>query len=197
MSSSKLMLPSSGGRARTLAGLALGVLLLSGCTAGPLYGTTSIDPATGGRSSVLVDLKGRIAVSPAQTRTAQVFRNAMLYSFNGAEPVRDPLYELRTIVTATDQISAVEPSTGAPAASLYRMTVTYDLVRLPDGLSLSQGSRVAMVPYDRTNQLFAASRAVIDARDQAGRTVAERILAAVAPVLQREAMAPAPVAVAK
>lgn len=177
--------------------LAVAALALAGCTAGPLYGTTGIDPATGARSSALVDLQGRIAVTQAQTRTAQVFRNAMLYALNGAEPVRAPLFELRNTVTATDQVTTLESGTGNPSASLYRMTVDYDLVRLSDGQLLTRGTRNAMVPYDRTNQLFAASRAVIDAREQAGRLVAERILAAVGPVLQREAMNPAPVAVAK
>jgi LPS-assembly lipoprotein len=163
--------------------------LLAGCTAGPLYGTTHIDPASGARANALVALKGRIAVTPAQTRTAQVFRNAMLYALNGAEPVREPLYELRPSVTASDQITSLEAGTGAPAASLYRMTVDYDLVRLSDGVSLSKGQRFAMVPYDRTQQLYAAERAVVDARDQAGKAVAERILAVVAPVIQRDATA--------
>ncbi|ALN71514.1 hypothetical protein [Aureimonas sp. AU20] len=161
--------------------------LLAGCTAGPLYGTTHLDPATGARANALVGLKGRISITPAQTRTAQVFRNAMLYALNGADPVREPLYELRPVVTASDQITSLEAGTGAPAASLYRMTVDYDLVRLRDGVSLTKGQRFAMVPYDRTQQLYAAERAVVDAREQAGKAVAERILAVVAPVLQRDA----------
>lgn len=169
-------------------------LALAGCTAGPLYGTTSVDPATGTRSSVLTELRGRIALTPAQTRTAQVFRNAMLYKLNGATPVSAPLYELRYTVSATDQIAAVEAGTGTPSAALYRMTVDYELIRTADLKSLARGQRFATVPYDRTSQLFAASRAVVDARDQAGETVAERVLGAVAPVLQREAFTdPAPV----
>ena len=172
--------------------LALG--LLAGCTAGPLYGTTHVDPASGARSSGLTELRGRIGVSQAPTRTAQVFRNAMLYALNGAEPARAPLYDLRYTVTSTDQISSLEAGTGAPSASLYRMTVDFDLVRLSDGRSLVKGQRFAMVPYDRTQQLFAAERAVIDARNQAGKAVAERVLTVVAPALQREAANPAPAA---
>jgi LPS-assembly lipoprotein len=154
-------------------------LALAGCTAGPLYGTTSVDPATGARSSVLTELRGRIA---------------MLYKLNGATPVSAPLYELRYTVSATDQIAAVEAGTGTPSAALYRMTVDYELIRTADLKSLARGQRFATVPYDRTSQLFAASRAVVDARDQAGETVAERVLGAVAPVIQREAFTdPAPV----
>ncbi|WP_416357205.1 hypothetical protein ACLNGM_03490 [Aureimonas phyllosphaerae] len=172
-------------------------LALSGCTSGPLYGTTAVDPATGARSSVLTDLRGRIALAPASTRTAQVFRNAMLYKLNGATPVSAPLYELRYTTSATDQVSAVEAGTGTPSAALYRMTVNYELVRTADVKVLTTGQRFAMVPYDRTNQLFAASRAVIDARDQAGEAVAERILGAIAPVLQREVFTDEPAITAK
>lgn len=172
--------------------LALG--LLAGCTSGPLYGTTSVDPATGARSSVLTQLRGRIAVTQAQSRTAQVFRNAMLYKLNGATPVTAPVYELRYTISASDQVSSVETGTGVPSASLYRMTVDFQLVRLSDGVVVTKGQRFAMVPYDRSNQLFAAERAVIDARDQAGEGVAERILGAIAPAIQREAVSPAPTA---
>lgn len=173
-----------------LAAAAVSALLaLSACTTGPLYGTTDIDPATGARSSVLTDLRGRIGVQSADTRTAQIFRNAMLFELNGAEPVRGALYELRYTVTATDQVSSLETGTGVPTASLYRMTVAFDLVRLADNKSITKGSRFAMIPYDRTNQVFAATRAVVDAQKQAGETVSRRILFAIAPALQRDAMA--------
>jgi len=175
----------------------LAALALAGCTHGPLYGTTSVDPATGARSSVLTELRGRIALTPAPSRTAQVFRNAMLYKLNGATPVSVPLYELRYSVSGADQIAAVEAGTGTPSAALYRMTVDYELIRTADLKSLAKGQRFAMVPYDRTNQLFAASRAVIDARDQAGEVAAERVLGAIAPVLQREAFTDVPAVVSK
>jgi len=175
---------------------AASLLLLAGCTSGPLYGTTDVDPATGARSSVLADLRGRIGVEPAQTRTAQIFRNAMLFQLNGADAVREPLYLLRYTVTATDQVSSLETGTGVPTASLYRLSVGYDLVRTSDNQSVSKGTRMAMIPYDRTNQVFASTRAVVDAQNQAGETVAQRILLAIAPAIQRDAMTGAPTAVA-
>jgi len=177
----------------------LGLLLLAlpACTSGPLYGTTDIDPGTGARSSVLAELRGRIAVQGADTRTAQIFRNAMLFQLNGAQPVREPLYEMRYTVTATDQVSSLETGTGVPTASLYRLSVFFDVVRTSDNRSVTQGTRMAMVPYDRTGQVFASTRAVVDAQNQAGETVAQRILFAIAPALQRDAMTgqPAPAAV--
>lgn len=179
-------------RRRVLVPLALAALALAGCTAGPLYGTTGVDPVTGARSSVLADLRGRVAVASAPTRTAQEFRNAMLFRFNGAEPVREPLYELRYDVASSDQVSIVEGGSGVPAANVYRMSVRYELFRLADNARVAAGSRFAMAPYDRTNQVFAAQRALIDARENAAASVADRILGALAPVLQDEAFQPAP-----
>jgi len=187
MSSSEARRPAL----HTLPALAL-LALIAGCTAGPLYGTTHVDPASGARSSGLTELRGRIGVSQAPTRTAQVFRNAILYRLNGATPVAAPIYELRFTTAALDQVASVESGTGIPTASLYRMTVDYQLVRLADGVVIARGQRFAMAPYDRSVQLYASERAVIDARDQAGAAVAERVLAAVAPILQRESLNPTP-----
>lgn len=191
MSSSRLRL------SLRLLPLAAAAILLAGCTAGPLYGAKGIDPATGASSNALTALRGRVSMPVAPTRTSQVFRNAMLYALNGAEGARDPIYELRYTVVASDQVSSLEAGTGIPSASLYRMTVDFELVRLQDGRPITKGQRFAMVPYDRTQQLYAAERAVIDARDQAGKAVAERVLSAIAPVLKREAENPAPVTPSK
>lgn len=178
-------------RAAPLAAL-LAALALAGCTAGPLYGSNGIDPVTGAATNPLAELRGRIAVAGAPTRTAQEFRNAMLFRFNGSQAVRDPVYELRYTVTASDQVSIVENASGIPAANLYRMSVGYRLVRLSDGAEIANGTRFALAPYDRTTQVFAAQRALIDAREQAGNAVADRILGALAPVIQRETTRPTP-----
>ena len=183
---------------RTAGPLALAlVAALGGCTSGPLYGTTDVDPVTGARSGTLDNLRGRIAVQEADTRTAQIFRNELLFDLNDAEPVRGPLFEVRYAIFASDSVVSIESGTGIPSASLYRMTVNYQLVRLSDGKVLDTGSRFAQAPYDRNDQQFASSRALIDARQQAGETVARQVLLAIAPVLQREGFEPVPAVVAK
>ena len=89
-------------------------------------------------------------------------------------------------------MSIVENSNGIPAANVYRMSVGYRLVRLSDGAEIAKGTRFALAPYDRTTQVFAAQRALIDAREQAAEAVSERILGALAPVIRRESVQPTP-----
>lgn len=179
MSSSKRLLP-------LLAVLAV----LSGCTAGPLYGTTGTD-ALGRPSSVLTDLRGRIRVASIDTRTEQIVRNELDFRLNGAEPTRDPVYEIRLSAGSTDQTVSVQAGTGVPTAGIFRISADYSLVRLSDGVVIASGSRFATAPYDRSDQIFASQRAVLDARETSGRDLANRILIAVTPLIQRDFFAPA------
>ncbi len=171
------------GRAAAL-GLALA---LGACQAAPLYGTTSVDPATGASSAALAQLRGRIAVVEAQTRTDQILRNALLFRLNGAEPVRDPIYQVTLAVTGLDSSVSIQGGSGVPTASVYRMSATYTVTRLADGQVVATGSRFATAPYDRSEQLFAAQRALLDARQNAGETLAAQITLAIAPVLRGDA----------
>jgi LPS-assembly lipoprotein len=144
---------SSSDRVRPrLAGL-LALILLGGCTVSPLYGTSSrTDLAAGQAGLSLGDLRGQIGVGVANTRTAQLFRNALLFRLNGGTTPTAPAYEIRYGVVGVENVVSIERGSGVPAASLY----------------------------DRSAQLFAASRALIDARELAARAVAEKVeLAAV------------------
>lgn len=175
------------GKLRTLAAasaIAAAGLGLAACTSGPLYGTTALAPDVPGAAS-LGALRGRIAVALAGTRTGQIFRNALLFRLNGGEAVTDPVYEVRYTATGLESSVSIESGSGLPQAGLYRMTVTYQLVRLADAKVVDTGSRFATAPFDRTNQLFADQRAIIDARQQAGEAVAARVELAVAAAISR------------
>jgi LPS-assembly lipoprotein len=188
--SRSLVGPSSSGLRLATLGLALA---LSACTAGPLYGPTSVDPVTGQGQSVLDQLAGRIDVQLATTRTAQIVRNSLLFRLNGAEGVSDPLYIVDLAVSGTEQgVSVQGGGSGVPTASIYSMRATYSVRRVSDGVVLGTGSRTTTAPFDRSDQLYAARRALLDARDNAGRDLADRVAAAVLPILQREAFAAPP-----
>lgn len=186
-------------RARRPAGTLVLMCALAGlaaCTAGPLYGTTGSD-ALGQPTSILTELRGRIRVASIDTRTEQIVRNELDFRLNGAERVSDPLYELRLSASAADQTVSIQAGTGVPTAGLFRLEARYELVRLSDGQSIASGTRFATAPYDRSDQIFASQRAVLDARETSGRDLANRILLAVTPVLQRDYFAPATTAVPK
>ncbi|UHD46162.1 LPS assembly lipoprotein LptE [Aureimonas altamirensis] len=175
-------------RSMCTAGALAGLAFLAACTSGPAYAPpqTSTGPAFEG-PALLTDMRGRVSVAAAATRTDQLFRNALVYRLNGADPVSSPLYEVRYVVTALDQVTSVESGTGVPSAASYRMQADYTLIRLSDGETIGAGSRFSTVPYDRNSQLYASQSAVEDARARAARELADRVGMAVLPVLKREA----------
>ncbi|WP_102959349.1 hypothetical protein [Mangrovicella endophytica] len=179
---------SSFDRGRTTALAAFALLaaagVLPGCTSGPLYGSNQIAP-DGSAVSGLAALRGKIAVVAADDRTSQIFRNEVLFRLNGGVPVTNPIYELRYVGTGTESTVSIEAGSGIPSASLYKITVTYQLVRLSNRTVVDKGTRFSIVPFDRTAQLFAAERAILDARQQAGEEVAAKIELAVAAALRK------------
>lgn len=161
----------------------------AGCTVQPLYqgdGTGSYDlksPTLPG----LAEAKGRIGVSAASTRTAQVVRNRLIFALNGGiEPASPLLYEVKQSVTGGETVVSIQSGSGVPAASLYRVSVAYQVVRISDSEVIAKGSRFASTPFDRTDQLYAASRSLLDARDTAGQEVAERVALAVAAAIAKD-----------
>ena len=169
-----------------IAGL-LALVLLGGCTVSPMYGKSSQAAlATGGSGQSLGDLRGQIAVAPANTRTAQLFRNALLFRLNGGTTPTAPVYEIRYSATGQENVVSIERGSGVPAASLYRMDATYQVVRLSDQKVIDSGLRFASVPFDRSEQLFASSRALIDARELAAKEVAEKVQLGAAVAIRKD-----------
>ncbi|SMC81608.1 hypothetical protein SAMN06297251_10930 [Fulvimarina manganoxydans] len=161
--------------------LSLSAASLAGCTAGPLYGGVAPD---GQSAETLRDLRGRIAVSEANTRTAQIVRNPLLLRLNAGAPVSDPVYEVRLTVNGAERGISIE-STGVPVSAIYVLTVNYQLVRLSDNQVVDSGMRQVPVPFDRTAQLFQSQRALLNAREQAGKEAAAQLELAIATALQR------------
>ncbi|KAA0968238.1 hypothetical protein FPY71_18110 [Aureimonas fodinaquatilis] len=162
---------------------------LAACTSGPVYsngGPQQAGAASPSQPALLTTMRGRVAVAEPNTRTDQIFRNALLFRLNGAEPVSSPLFEVRYFVSAMDTVTSIESGSGVPAASTYRMQADYTLIRLSDGQTIGAGTRFSTVPYDRNSQLYASQSAVEDARERAGKDLAERVGMALLPVLKRE-----------
>ncbi|KQT52603.1 MULTISPECIES: hypothetical protein [unclassified Aureimonas] len=173
-------------RALALASL---LALSAGCTVQPLYKSDGA-AARDLKSPTLPGLaaaKGRIGISAADTRTAQIVRNRLIFALNGGLEPRSPLlYEVRQTVSGGETVVSIQSGSGVPAASLYRVTVAYQVVRLSDSAVIDKGSRFASTPFDRTNQLYAASRALLDARETAGKEAAERVALSVATAIAKD-----------
>lgn len=168
-----------------LAGLAAAALATSACTVRPLYGqsgTLSFGEPTPG----LGDLKGRIEVAPVGDRTSQIVRNALLFGFNAGEAPVAPLYKIAFAAAGLETVVSIQQGSGIPSASLYKLTVNYTVIRATDAKVIATGSRSAEAPFDRSRQLFAATRAFRDAQERAGREVAEQVRLVVLGAIRRD-----------
>lgn len=163
--------------------------LLAGCTAGPLYGAPDAlrVAAPGGAET---SLRGRIAVAPAGDRTTQIVRNALIFQLNGGERPVNPLYQVRLAVSGVASGVSIQTGTGAPTASIYNMVASYQVVRVSDQKVVASGRRTSLTPFDQAStagipQQFAAERALLDARQQAGEDVAAKVSLAISAALRK------------
>lgn len=150
------------------AGLGLG--LLAGCQARPLYGSEA-----GKNLSV--------TVSPAGSRVEQVVRNELVLQLGGENP--EPAYRLE--LTATAGTGGLLPGGVDNEFSAARTTVSanYVLKSVATGEILKSGSRFADAQLDLPSQQFAQERAKIEAENRAARSVAALVQADIVAALPR------------
>jgi len=139
--------------------------VLGGCTIRPLYAT----PAAGGASAELP----AIDVQEPATRIEQVYRNNLLFGFNGGADAPPSRYGLVFRLTLRKQEIAVERGTGTP--NLYQLTggVSFLLKDIATGQSLFGASVTSIDTYTRSSQNFANIRAERDAEDRLAKALAE------------------------
>ena len=164
--------------------LGLAALALPGCTARPLYASADAGASAYAPTARLASLRGRIAISQANSRTDQLVRNALLSRLNHGTRVANPLYEVRLVISGDETGLAIEPN-GQLSSSLYRLTATYTVVKLAGGATIATGTRTETVPFDRTSQLFQAQRALLNARQLAADSLAARLEVPIAIALEK------------
>lgn len=161
--------PGSGWKPRVLA-VILGLGLLAGCQAQPLYGSMS-----GSTQS--------IAVSEADSRVEQVVRNELVLGFGGEQ--QNGAYKLNLNVSSS--LSGLLPGGLDNEFSAARTTVTatYVLKSASTGETIKSGSRFVDAQLDLPSQNFAQERAKLEAENRAARQVAALVRADVAAALAR------------
>lgn len=158
-----------GSSARVLAAL-LGLGLLAGCQAQPLYGSMQ-----GQQQSV--------SVSVADNRIEQVVRNELVLGFGGEQT--NSAYTLDLIVTSAT--AGLLPGGLDNEFSAARTTVTaaYVLKSASTGETVKSGTRFADAQLDLPSQKFAQERAKLESEDRAARQVANLVRADIAAALAR------------
>ncbi|SOE16947.1 LPS-assembly lipoprotein [Hoeflea halophila] len=156
-------------RARVLAAL-LGLGMLAGCQAQPLYGS-------------MQDQQQSVFVSEADSRIEQVVRNELVLGFGGEQA--NSTYTLDLVVTSTT--AGLLPGGLDNEFSAARTTVTaaYVLKSASTGEAVKSGTRFADAQLDLPSQNFAQERAKLEAEDRAARQVANLVRADIAAALAR------------
>ena len=148
--------------------MALSAMALVACTVQPLYGPS----ATGATVDVAL---GHIAIDPVDTRVAQEVRNRLIFVlYGGAGQGSAPLYRMTLAVTSSEAALGVTPIESAPAYSIT-VAATYQVTSLDTGEIVMRATSRGSATYDRVNQVFANTRAKLDAEDRAAVIVADDI----------------------
>jgi LPS-assembly lipoprotein len=148
-------------------------LSLSACVVQPLYG-----PAAGG-GKVATTL-AKITIDPVDDRVAQVVRNKLIFGLTGGRGMSDPVYRMKLTTTVTQAALGITTVEAAPAYSVT-VAVTYQLSKIDDATAPPLSATVrGTASYNRVNQIFANTRAKIDAENRAAEAAADQIQVRVA-----------------
>jgi LPS-assembly lipoprotein len=131
---------------------------LSACTVQPLYGPTPTGEA------VTTALDG-IAIEPVDTRIAQEVRNRLLFVLGGGRQA-SAAYRMKLTVTAAESALGVTPVETAPTYSIT-VSATYEVRSLATDEIVLRGTSRGTASFDRITQVYANTRAKLDAENRA------------------------------
>ena len=145
----------------------LAAFSLSGCFVQPLYGSAA------GGGTVHAALRG-IAIEPVDDRVAQQVRNKLIFGFTGGAGASDPTYKMKLTTSVTEVALGITRVEAAPAYSVT-VAVTYDLTKVGSDTVLQHATVRGTASYDRVNQIYANTRARLDAENRAAESAADQI----------------------
>jgi len=165
MSSSDLSRPLS--RAGRSALLALATAFaLAACTVQPLYGPTPTGQA-------VTDSLDRIAIESVDSRVAQEVRNRLIFDLGGGRQ-QSPTYKMKLTVSASESALGVTPVESAPTYSIT-VSATYEVRALATDEIVLRGTSRGIASFDRISQIYANTRARLDAENRAAALAATDI----------------------
>jgi len=168
------------GRRIALAALALACLpLIAGCQFQPLYGTTA-----DGRS--LKTVMKSVEIAPIPGRVGQRLRNELIFATTGGGYAEAPKYKLQIAIRESVTSILVE-TTGDAEGQLYNLDASFTLLRAGDNVVLLEGESTSRAAYDKFEEIFANTRARIDAENRAARIVGDGIKTRIAAFLSGKA----------
>ena len=164
-----------GGRLMLLAALA-GATALSACTMQPLYAPTAAGTSVAASlSQVYIDAVEPRLGGEVSDRVAQEVRNKLIFGLNGGagQPAASA-YRMKLTVSVGESALGVAPIEAAPAYSIT-VAATYEVTSVATGKIVTRATSRGTASYDRVNQVFANTRARLDAENRAAGLVADDI----------------------
>ena len=165
--------------ALALGGALLCAPLISACQFQPLYGSGS------GRGSLNEVMKS-ITIAPVPGRVGQRIRNELIYNTTGGGHANTPRYRLQIAIRESITSILVE-RTGDAEGQLYNLDANFKLYRISDDEVVFEGQSTSRAAYDKFEQIFANTRARVDAENRVARTVSDGIKTRIAAFLSRQA----------
>lgn len=153
----------------------LAVLVLAGTLGGcfqPMYGQSTLF----GAGAKLRDELRQVEILEIQGRLGQEIRNDLIFELTGGQgnPVGAP-YRLSMTITSGSQTPLVDITSGRATSETVVLDVTYRLLDVSNDRVVLSEKAIARVSLDRSQQRYAALRAVRDAQNRAAKFVAEQI----------------------
>lgn len=144
------------------------VVVLAGCTIQPLY-------APGPSGSSVATTLTHLVIDPVDDRVAQELRNRLIFTlYGGGGQPTTPVYRMHLTVTSSESALGVTPVESSPAYSVT-VAATYEVTELDSGEIVLRATSRGTATYDRVNQVFANTRAKLDAENRAAVTAAAEI----------------------
>jgi LPS-assembly lipoprotein len=148
-------------------------LALAACM--PVYGTSPVAGPVPARLAA-------IAIDPPANEIEQEVRNNLIFAFTGGGNPAPPIYNLRLSTNVSETLLGVTPIQTAPSYSI-NVAVAYELSDIATGRIVVRGVARGVASYDRSNQIFANTRARTDAELRAAGAAADDIRIRVAAAL--------------
>lgn len=158
--------------------LMVAALALGACSAQPLYGPTNFLDSGSVQASLT-----RISVSEVTDRVGQQVRNRVIFQMTGGQRISDPLYNMTLTVTSRQVGLGIKVTEASPVYSVI-VQATFTVRRAGTEEVLITGTASGNASWNYVNQIYANTRAKIDAEnraaEQVGNQIATRVAAAIA-----------------
>jgi LPS-assembly lipoprotein len=159
-------------------GVLVAALALGACSVQTLYGPTNFTEGSAVQSTLT-----RISVSEVTDRVGQQVRNRVIFQMAGGKAITNPLYNMTLSVTSREIGLGITVTEASPVYSII-VQATFTVTKVGTGEVLVTGTAGANASYNYVNQIYANTRAKLDAEDRAaeqvGNQIATRVAAAIA-----------------